>query len=436
MSKFFHSVYLNEEKCCGCITCLRRCPTQAIRVKEGKAHIIPEYCIDCGECVRHCPHHAKMTKRDSPDVLQQFEYTVALPAPSLYSQYNHMNDVNIILTALLSMGFDDVYEVSAGAELVSDASRKYVSAHPEGWPFISTACPTIERLIRVRFPNLIDHLLPILPPMEIAAIAARKKAIQDSGLMGSQIGIIFISPCPSKVTFIQEPLGLKKSNVDAVLAIQDIYPLLLPHMKQAEKQPKSLAMSGKIGIGWGISGGEAAGLLSNSYVAADGIENVIRVLEDLEDEKFPENLQFIELNSCNGGCVGGVLNVENPYIAKAKIKQLNKYLPVSKQRVEECPQLEPKELFWNDTVTYEPVYQLGSNMIESMQQLSEVEKLLRELPQLDCGSCGAPTCRSLAEDIVKGKLNAKKEDCIYLLRDYYDALKNSPLFKEEKKHDN
>ena len=323
MNKFFHSVYLDSDKCTGCITCLKRCPTQAIRVRDGKAHIINEFCIDCGECIRHCPHHAKHTKRDFIPVLKDDKYTVALPAPSLYSQFNNVKDTNIILTALVLAGFDDVFEVSAGAEIISELSRKYISEHPELYPLISTACPTVERLIRVRFPGLIPHLLPILPPMEAAAIIARKRAAAKTGLDPSDIGIIFLSPCPSKITFIHDPLGMRESNVDAVLAIKDIYPLLLSHMKEAQKQldnKVSYTLSGRIGKGWAISGGEAYGIISDHYLAADGIENVIRVLEDLEDEILP-GLQFVELNACSAGCVGGVPPVENPYIAKAKVKR-------------------------------------------------------------------------------------------------------------------
>lgn len=78
---------------------------------------------------------------------------MALPAPSLYSQFNNVKDTNIILTALVLAGFDDVFEVSAGAEIISELSRKYISEHPELYPLISTACPTVERLIRVRFPD-------------------------------------------------------------------------------------------------------------------------------------------------------------------------------------------------------------------------------------------------------------------------------------------
>ena len=127
MNKFFHSVYLAEDLCRGCTNCIKRCPTQAIRVRNKKARITRQFCIDCGECVRICPHHAKMIRRDSiEDVLKNYQYTVALPAPTLYSQFNHLEDVNIVLTALIYMGFDDVFEVSAAAEIVSAASRDYL----------------------------------------------------------------------------------------------------------------------------------------------------------------------------------------------------------------------------------------------------------------------------------------------------------------------
>lgn len=432
-NKFFHSVYLNGDLCRGCINCIKRCPTNAIRVQKGKARIIKEFCIDCGECIRHCPHHAKLTRRDHLDILEQYEYTVALPAPSLYSQFNNLTDINLVLTALKLMGFDDVYEVSAAAELVSWESQRYVEAHPDKWPVISTACPSVERLIRVRFPNLIDHLLPLLPPVEVAAKLARRRAGAHTGLSGHQIGIIFLAPCPSKVAFTKSPLGIAESGVDGVMAIKDVYQILLSYLPEAEQNPMKLSSSGRIGVGWGIAGGEAAGMSADSYLAADGIENVIRVLEDLEDEKFTPNLQFIELNACSGGCVGGVLNVENPYLAKAKMKHLGRHLPDSAPLPRDAPALDPKELYFTEPITYEPVYRLGKNTMESMANLETVERYMKEFPGLDCGSCGAPTCRALAEDIVRGF--AKKDDCIYLLRDYYDTLKKSQLIQEtEQKH--
>lgn len=411
MDKFYHSVRLDADLCMGCINCIKRCPTQAIRVRNGKAQINSKFCIDCGECIRVCPHHAKHATYDKLDVLKQYEYTVALPAPSLYSQFNNLDDVNIVLNALLMMGFHDVFEVSAAAELVSEATREYLSENPDRLPAISTACPSVVRLIRVRFPNLIPNLLPLNPPVEVAAILAAEKAMKETGLPREKIGIIFISPCPSKVTYVKSPLGTDHSEVDRVLAIKEVYPQLLSCMKAVGDDPPEIGTSGKIGISWGRSGGEASGLFTEEYLAADGIENVIRVLEDMEDQKFT-NLKFVELNACNGGCVGGVLTVENPYVAEVKLKRLRKYMPVARSHIEGNAEELVK---WTKDVQYEPVFNLGNTMMESFARLNQVERLCKKLPGLDCGSCGAPTCKALAEDIVRGE--AVESDCVYYLRE-------------------
>jgi len=425
MEKFKHSVFLKQENCTGCVTCLKRCPTEAIRVRNRKAYIIPEFCIDCGECIRRCPHHAKRARRDILEVVKDhYKYLVALPAPSLYSQFNNCEDVNIILTAILMTGFDDVFEVAAAAELVSEASNKYIKEHPEQWPLISTACPTIERLIRVKFPSLVPHLLPILPPMEVAAELARKRAVDTTGLDPHDIGIVFISPCPSKVTFMNSPLGLDKSNVDAVIAIKDYYPLLLSKMKDAEADTKKLSTAKKAGTSWASSGGEAYYTGSKKYLAADGIENVMHVLEDLEDEKFLTTLEFVELNSCNAGCVGGVFTIENAYMAKAKTKFVAKASEEDDTIVAPTPEMRAAVLkdhngfAWTEDVAYEPVYRLGNNIFESMQRLTDVEAITSILPGLDCGSCGAPTCKALAEDIVLALDDASIRDCIHFEEDY------------------
>lgn len=416
MDKFYHSVRLDPTLCKGCINCIKRCPTEAIRVRNGKAQINGKFCIDCGECIRVCPHHAKHAIYDKIDVLKQYQYTVALPAPSLYSQFNNLDDVNIVLNALLLMGFDDVFEVSAAAELVSEATREYLSEHEDQLPIISTACSSVVRLIRVRFPNLIPRLLPLNPPVEVAACLAVERAMKKTGLNREEIGIIFISPCPSKVTYAKAPLGAEKSEVNHVLAIKDVYPQLLSYMKAVGQEPEEIGTSGKIGISWGRSGGEASGLFTENYLAADGIENVIRVLEDLEDEKFT-NLKFVELNACNGGCVGGVLTVENPYVAEVKLKRLRKYMPVARSHVDGSAE---EVIPWTKKVEFEPVFNLGNTMMESFSRLNQVERLCKRLPGLDCGSCGAPTCKALAEDIVRGEAN--EQDCVYFLRENLHKL--------------
>lgn len=416
MDSFKNSVRLDANLCMGCINCIKRCPTQAIRVRNGKAHIVNQFCIDCGECIRVCPHHAKKAFYDPLESINQYKYKVALPAPSFYAQFNNLDDTNIVLRALKLMGFDDVYEVSAAAEMVSEMSREYVEKHNDKKPFISTACPSVVRLIQVRFPNLIEHLLPISAPVEIAAAEARKIAIEKTGLKSEDIGIAFISPCAAKVTAAKHPLTQKESNIDCVIAIKDVYPKILPFMVETQNQTEELSFSGKIGISWGASGGEAGGLLTDSYLAADGIENVINVLEDLEDQKI-SHLDFIELNACAGGCVGGVLQVENPYVAKVKLKQLRKYMPVAKTHVGDT---KPSNAYWEQELEYQPVFNLGTNFIDGLAKMEQVEAICKRLPGLDCGSCGAPTCKALAEDVVRGV--AQEKDCVPLLREYIHRM--------------
>lgn len=415
MSDFYHSVTLDSSRCKGCINCIKRCPTEAIRVRNGKAFIIPERCIDCGECIRVCPHHAKKAVFDSLDNLERFKWKVAMPAPALYGQFNNLDNIDKVLTAFKRIGFDDVFEVSAAAEIVSECTRKLISGGKLPRPVISSACPAVTRLIRVRFPNLCRNVLPVLAPVEIAAQMARKEAMEKTDLAEDEIGIFFVSPCPAKVTYVRTPLGTRKSAIDYVLAISDIYPKIAGIIKHMD-DPEPLSRSGIIGVGWAGSGGEASALLSEKYLAADGIENVIKVLEEVEDEKLAE-VDFIELNACSGGCVGGALTVENPYIAKARLQRLRKYLPVA------CNHLNgevPASVMWTLPLEYVPVLKLDDDVSAAMKKMMAIDALLDEMPGLDCGSCGAPSCRSFCEDVIRGI--ADKGDCIFKLRERINKL--------------
>lgn len=410
MDKFFHSVTLDRDKCMGCTNCIKRCPTEAIRVRDGKAKIISERCIDCGECIRVCPHHAKKAKYDDLSVIENYEYKIALPAPTLYGQFNHLDDIDIVLTGLKDLGFDEVFEVARSAELVSEATRQLMQEGKLRKPVISSACPAVVRLIRVRFPDLCEHVLQLNSPMEVAAHIAKQEAMKKTGLPHSKIGAFFITPCPAKVTAVKMPISSKKSEVDGAIAISDIFTRLTAKM-EAVKTTELLSHSGIIGVGWASSGGESTALLNDKYLAADGIGNVIRVLEELEDEKIRE-LDFVELNACSGGCVGGVLCVENAYVAKARLQRLRRYLPVSQNHLDGKI---PTGMEWQKNLLYAPVLKLSDDMNEALRMMADIDRLCEELPGLDCGSCGAPSCRALAEDIVRG--HANKNQCIFIMRE-------------------
>lgn len=410
MNHYEHSVFLDVSKCIGCTTCLRHCPTEAIRIKNGHAVINEGRCIDCGECIRVCPKKAKKAKLSKLSEMDKYKFKIALPAPTLYGQFENMDDVDYILNGLLNIGFDDVFEVSTAAELLSAYTRLYLKDKNLQKPVISSACPAVVRLICLRYPSLADNIMPMLPPMEIAASLAREKAMKEHPELKSEdIGVCFISPCPAKASYVKNGFGSYKSQVDVVVSISDIYFQLINAMSRTD-EIKTILHSGMIGIGWASSGGEATALFNEAYLAADGIENVNRVLDQIENGNIPE-LEFVELNACTGGCVGGVLTMQNPFIAKAKLQTLRRYLPVSQNFLsKEEEKGVPESFFFEEVPSYYPISRLSESRSESMRMLSQIQKLRETLPGIDCGSCGAPTCRAFAEDVVRG--NASLDGCI------------------------
>ena len=410
MQTYEHSVLLDTSKCTGCTTCLRHCPTEAIRIKDGHAVINSDRCIDCGECIRVCPHKAKKAVCSKLKSMDRFKWKIALPAPTLYGQFDNLDDIDCVLSGLLNIGFDDVFEVSKAAELVSAYTRLYLKTDGINKPAISSACPVVMRLIALRYPSLNDNIIHMLPPMEVAARLARERALKNHPeLKAEDIGVCFISPCPAKASYVKNGFAGYKSQVDEVVSISDIYFLLINAMNR-ETPVETLSESGVIGIGWARSGGEATAIFNENYLAADGIENVNRVLDQIENGNIP-NLEFVELNACTGGCVGGVLTMQNPFIAKARLQTLRRYLPVSQNFLSgDDSKYIPDYYLFNELPEYQPISRLSSSMAESMRMMADIQKLRETLPGIDCGSCGAPTCRAFAEDVVKG--NAKIEDCL------------------------
>jgi len=431
MSKIKHSVTLQQELCMGCTHCIKRCPTEAIRVRNGKAVIKEERCIDCGECIRICPNHAKRAIHDKLDNFKNYKYKIALPAPALYGQFDKLDDIDYVISGLYKCGFDDVYEVAKAAEIVSEYTRMYMKNNDIVKPVISSACPVIVRLISVRFPSLIDNVLPILPPVELAARNAKKRALEKHPeLTEDDICAIFISPCPAKVSYARMPIGTEKSAIDGVLAINDIYFKLVAEMNNIDIPEKS-SQSGLIGISWAGSGGESSALMNDKYLAADGIENCIHVLDEIEKENF-RDLEFVELNACNGGCVGGALTVENAYMTKARLQLLRRYLPVALNRLEHNQNGEdnvPDEILWDTSVNYTPVTRLHTTMSEAIKKMAKIQSIRETLCSLDCGSCGAPTCQAMAEDIVNGE--ASIDDCVMNMKNKFMAMMNANAAADE-----
>jgi len=411
-NKYFHSVVLQEDRCIGCTSCLKVCPTEAIRLRDGKARIIGEKCIDCGECIRICPNHAKNAVTDKLSILQNFKYKIAIPSLVLYGQFASKVGINTMLTALKNIGFDEVYEATIGTEIITKVIKEKILKEDKiERPLINSSCPAILRLIQIRFPDLLPNVVDIETPVEITARIAKRDAARRTGLDISEIGVVFISPCTARVTSIRNPLGIEKSYIDAAISMKEIYGDIVRNLNSSEEE--NISTSTREAMEWSIIGGQSKAIGVEKYIAVDGINEVIKVLEEIETGRL-EDLEFFEGMSCVGGCIGGPLTIENPYIAKAKMRGIAQELPCMETCEEQLEQYLRmyEEGFIKLTEPIEPraIMKLDKDISVSMKKMEMIEEILKYLPGLDCGVCGAPTCRAFAEDIVKGE--NQKSICI------------------------
>ncbi len=420
--EYFHSVKLVTEKCIGCTDCIKRCPTEAIRVRNGKAIIMNNKCIDCGMCIKVCEQHAKKATTDPLSMIQNYAYKVAIPAPTLYGQFKNIYDVNAILTGIKKLGFDEVIEVAKGAEMVTAYTKHLIDEGNLKRPIISSACPVIIRLISMRFPSLIENILPILSPMEITAQYA-KAYLMDKGIPEKDIGIFFISPCSAKATNVRKPLGIEKSSVDGTISMQDIY-MRLRYILKNTTESEILIQSTAKGMDWALRGGEGKGLEIDNVINVDGIENVIKVLEEIENGQL-EDVDFIEALACTVGCVGGPLTIENSFVAKNNLKKAELFSKVLSEKYKRVIHVDRNKINFDFTKKLSPtsVLSLDEDMGVAIKKMEEVKNIYEKLPHIDCGSCGAPTCKAMAEDIVKNE--AQIEDCIFMLRQQVHSLAES-----------
>lgn len=163
----------------------------------------------------------------------------------------------------------------------------------------------------------------------------------------------------------------------------------------------------------GYCGGQAAAVKIDNHLAVDGISNVIKVLEEVELGKL-EDVEFIECSACLGGCIGGPLLIQNSFIAKNRIMNYVKKAEKSTMSKEDLDlyinMYESGFLRLTEEIQPKSVMRLDTDLLKSIQKMEMVTEILKNLPGIDCGVCGSPTCRAFAEDIVKGENN--KAVCI------------------------
>lgn len=424
-----HSIQVDSDKCIGCSHCMRVCPTQAIRIVNGTASIQPERCVDCGECYRVCPQRAIYAKDDGLASFQDNLYKIALVPSVFIGQFPSDYSAIEVLKAIKEIGFDEVFEVEQAVDFMKEAYQ-VVGNENHVLPLISSYCPAVVRLIQVQYPSLTQHIMLVKAPHDIAALYLRKSK-EKEGIDPEKIFIYYITPCAAKIVAAHAPVGELKSPTDGTINMTEIYNRVSRILRD-KKSPdlhKTFANMSPDSVNWSLSGAEKCYFAGRS-LAIDGMDNVIEFLEKLESGHITD-IDFLEMRACDQGCAGGILCPGNRFLTVERLEQRQKKLQKLKERDNDRINnalMDYKEML-HTLSGVNPVYPrdgllLDEDMEKALIKLQQIKRLMTYFPGFDCGACGAPSCRSLAEDIVKGK--GSISHCVFVQRVMEKNYKLSP----------
>jgi iron only hydrogenase large subunit-like protein len=418
-----HYITFNPDSCTGCLNCIKACPTKAIRLYNDNPTCSTGNCIRCGECLRVCPTGAISTTTYELEALQKDKVSITLVSPVLYSQFKGVMP-NDILHAVKKIGFHHAMDLSYYIEMFLYAAEEYIAenrvAGKSPWPLISPVCPVVIRLIAYQFPNLLPHIMPIMRPISLLAKEARDNISREYRIKRDAVILYHLTPCPAKIVSGRTSLDQENSLVDRTMGIMDVYAQISGQLKQMKKngfeasreEPETHKISGNCLL-WGISGGEIAGIDSNNTLAVSGLRETITYLEKIELGLL-KDIEYIEFRTCPEGCVGGALNAVDKYIAKNTILKMLRKFGLERLIPRDKVILLYENGWGHSDISPDELQRIFGIHREhiSIEQLKEIEKILQQIQGKNCAACGAPDCRTFAEDVVMGK--ALLDDCILL----------------------
>ena len=426
MTELMHGFRIDEDVCNGCLACMRACPTYAIRVKHGKARLLSDLCIDCGYCLRGCSYGAITASTRSLDEIGKFAFKVAVTSPVLFGQFPAVPPEQIA-DGLLQVGFDAVWDCGADIALSARAIMDYVEKWQGPRPLISITCPVIVRLVQVSYPRMAEQLIHVQPPREIAGREIKRRYSLELGISPDQIAAIYITPCQAKTISIIQPAEGGKSHLDGAVGITHLYNSIVAAARTDKGRNKRESRSGLVRnatmLRWATRQALRRFLWRRRYISVTGLVNVIQVFDDVEKGKL-RDVDFLECYACWAGCSNGNLTVDNVYVSLAKLHNLMIALPDMDPETEaEAARRYPQEDYSLDRPV-EPRRMRGipGDLRERVRKVREAEEILRTLPGLDCGLCGAPTCSVLARDVSTG--DASTADCVFLSKDRLAELRD------------
>lgn len=400
-------VYTEPENCQDCYKCVRECPVKAIRIENNKADIIDERCVYCGHCTQVCPTKAKKIR----DGLAQAKITLLRNpkvylslAPSYIGEFPGVS-YSTLISAIKELGFSGVSETALGAEVVSDRTDDYLKQVQKSI-YISSACPVIVEYIRKYAGGYVDRITPIQSPMIAHAKLLKKH-------YGNDIKVIFAGPCIAKKMEADRYGDL----IDTAITFKELHQWLeeegidLQHERWSQSEEHFVPYHSKLGSLYPVENGMLMGMAkggsNTSYMAFSGLHSVANILKDMSSGVC-DNPIFLELLSCEGGCINGPGKLNTNSLAIKRYKVLHQH-KVPRQEECDCKTINLDIAFEKDPHIKEVNY----SEEEIVQALFRVGKTNKE-DELNCSSCGYDTCRDFAKAMLENR--AEENMCASYMR--------------------
>lgn len=408
-----------KDRCHECYACVRNCPVKAVRVKEGQAEVISDRCINCGNCVRVCSQGAKKVKdyiEDAKEVINNSKKVVAGLAPS-FPSYNSKADLYDWISYLKVVGFDKVYEVAWGAQLIISEYKKQVRESNE--MLISSPCPVIVNLIKKYYPELVKNIAPIVSPME--ALVRYIKEIE-----GPETDIILIGPCIAKKGEFKESesLVLTFSELDELGKQLTGKELMSDSTQRNLTGSECACQPSDIARRLPLTGGLLKAVTNKcdnfpeGYLKVEGQQKVFDLLNSIKAGEIDPT--FVDILFCDG-CINGVdLSQENYFKKENALNNfINKTKDVNNSVVYSFEAAERLDLSTHFTSEEKILPQPDEK--EIWEILNRTGKYGEE-DLLNCGACGYTSCREKAIAVYQGL--AEVEMCLpFLLSEKRSEIK-------------
>ena len=418
-------VNFNKNLCQGHASCVRSCPTKAIRMVDKKTIHLVDQCIGCGECIRVCDAGAVRATAAENQSLSNNQVSIALVSPVLYAQFPGVMPKDTLM-GLRQMGFRHTIDMSYFLEIFHYATEEFIKRNRESnkapWPLISPVCPVVVRLIAFQFPSLLPNVLPVLRPVALMAREVKRHIIPYYQETGDKVALYYINPCPTKMDPTCSNLDFQQGMPEIALGINEVFPKLAGYVEQIKESDVipfhqtrfeyETCATGNASL-WGMSGGEIADMDIDRSLAVSGLKETISYLQKIELGLF-KDIEYIEFRTCREGCLGGVLTAIDKYRAKSAVQKMVKLFGLGRRLPREnVLRMYEKGKFQTEKNPAKLINLYGTKKEPlSFEALQEIEKIMELLKGTDCAACGAPDCRTFAEDVVRGSTSLKS--CLWL----------------------